>query len=163
MFVLNSGDRPSVVISEERFFGSLWAWCSELALVLDLCRVQRNSCGTLGRWQLQTDSAVHHVSSGRKDSVRRRSPFSSQSESATLHAPAVLEELVEFRLPWLSFSLVLYWVLLLSTIYPIIFAIVLPLGKYKYDNPNTTGWSALADLSVTCVLPKTFLAPLLGV
>jgi hypothetical protein len=39
--------------------------------------------------------------------VRRRSPFSSQSESAALHAPAALEELIEFSLPWLSFALVL--------------------------------------------------------
>jgi hypothetical protein len=40
--------------------------------------------------------------------MRRRSPFTSQSESATLHAPAALEELVEFSLSWLSFALVLY-------------------------------------------------------
>jgi hypothetical protein len=30
------------------------------------------------------------------------------SESVALHAPAALQELVEFSLPWLSFSLVLY-------------------------------------------------------
>jgi hypothetical protein len=34
--------------------------------------------------------------------------FSSQSESAALHTPAALRELVEFSLPWLSFALVLY-------------------------------------------------------
>jgi hypothetical protein len=53
-------------------------------------------------------SVAHHVSLGRYDSAHRRSPFSSQSESAALLAPATLEELVESSLPWLSFVLVLY-------------------------------------------------------
>jgi hypothetical protein len=52
-------------------------------------------------------SVVHHVSSGRYDPACRRPPFSSQSEGMTLHAPATLEELVKFSLPWLSFALVL--------------------------------------------------------
>jgi hypothetical protein len=51
---------------------------------------------------------VHHVSSGWYDSARRRSLFSSQSESTAWHAPAALEELVEFSLPRFSFDLVLY-------------------------------------------------------
>jgi hypothetical protein len=37
--------------------------------------------------------------------MRRRSPFASQSESVALHAPAALEELVEFRLLWLILCL----------------------------------------------------------
>jgi hypothetical protein len=39
--------------------------------------------------------------------MRRRSPFSSLSDKTALHAPAALEELVKFSLPWLSFALVL--------------------------------------------------------
>ena len=36
-------------------------------------------------------------------------------------------------------AIALYQVLLISTVYSIIFAVVPPLEKYKYDNPNTTG------------------------
>jgi hypothetical protein len=53
-------------------------------------------------------SVVHHVSSGRYDSARRRPSFSTQSESTALHAPATLEELVAPILPWLCFTLVLF-------------------------------------------------------
>jgi hypothetical protein len=35
-------------------------------------------------------------------------------------------------------AITLYRILFLSTVYPIIFAVVPLLGKYKYDNLNTT-------------------------
>jgi hypothetical protein len=70
----------------------------------------------------------------------------------------------------LSLAIALYQVLYFSTVYSIIFAVVPPLGKCKYDNPNTTGWSAttvicaLADISViVCFTQRRSLAPLLGV
>jgi hypothetical protein len=60
----------------------------------------------------------------------------------------------------LSLAIGFYQVLSFSTVYSIIFAIVPPLGKYKYDNLNTTGWSAttvmcaLVDLSmIMCFTP----------
>jgi hypothetical protein len=66
----------------------------------------------------------------------------------------------------LSPAIALYQVLSFSTVYSIIFVIVPPLGKYKYDNPNITGWSAttvicaLADLSVIVCFTQTFPSPI---
>jgi hypothetical protein len=51
---------------------------------------------------------VHHISSGWYDLACRHSLFSSQSESAALHAPVALEDLVDSILPWLCFTLVLF-------------------------------------------------------
>jgi hypothetical protein len=62
----------------------------------------------------------------------------------------------------LSPAIALYQVLSFSTVYSIIFVVVPPLAKYKYDNPNTTGRSAttvicaLADLSVIVYLTLIF-------
>jgi hypothetical protein len=61
-------------------------------------------------------------------------------------------------------AIALYQVSSFSTVYSIILAVVPPLGKYKYDNLNTTGGSAktviyeLADLSVIVCFTQTFLS-----